>query len=129
MEILVYLKIHSLTFIFRKMSNHQQYLDLLMLNNDHRIKSRPHHIIMMTDFEFKRHFRFTKEATLQLTEILTDQLKHDDQRGNPLNPLQQVLICLNILGGGHFQRTGALVAGVAQSTANRIFHNILNVCQ
>ena len=48
----------------------------------------------MTDFEFKRTFRFTKDGVESLVGLLAPYIGYVDNRGRPLTPLQQVLISL-----------------------------------
>ena len=73
--------------------------------------------VSLSDFEFKKHFRFNKDSVGRLTELLHDDLVFDTKRGLPVPPIQQVCIALNHYGGGHFQRISAWCAGVSQNGA------------
>ena len=72
---------------------------------------------VMTEAEFKRHFRFSKESVGHLTDLLYDDLVFDTNRGLPVPPLQSVCIALNHFSGGHFQRVSGWCAGVSQNAA------------
>ena len=48
----------------------------------------------MTDFEFLRTFRFTKNGVDFLTDLLAPHIQHGN-RGRPLTPLQQVKFSSN----------------------------------
>jgi hypothetical protein len=73
----------------------------------------------ISDNEFRRHFRFTKDQVGQLVVMLSPDLAHESDRGNPLTPLQQLCIALNHYAGGHFQRISGLCGGISQQTAQR----------
>ena len=44
----------------------------------------------MNDIEFKRHFRFTKEHVLKLTELKAEDLISDSNRGLPGDKTSQM---------------------------------------
>ena len=65
-----------------------------------------------------RHYRLTKGAVLQLTELVAEDLGFASDRGSPLTPLQQTCLTLGYLGGGTFQHTAGLIGGVSKSCSN-----------
>ena len=71
----------------------------------------------MSDFEFRKHFRFSKDNVGHITDMLGDELSFDTNRGLPIAPILQVCIALNHMAGGQFQRTSAWCAGVSQNGA------------
>ena len=71
----------------------------------------------MSDYDFKRHFRFSKDSVGRLTDLLAEDLELETNKGLPVPPLEQVCVALNHFGGGHFQRTSGWCSGVSQSTA------------
>ena len=75
-----------------------------------------------TDFDFVCNFRFDKARALHLTSLLEDKLTSPGRGGWPLTPQDIVLIGLNILAGGHFLRTGALLADVSYYAAWNALH-------
>lgn len=75
-----------------------------------------------TDYEFLRNFRFDKAGALHLTSLLEAKLTSPARGGWPLTPQDIVLIGLNILSGGHFLRTGALLADVSYYAALNALH-------
>ena len=70
-----------------------------------------------TDYEFVRNLRFTKIGAIHLTEVLEAELASSTRGGCPLTPQDTVIVSLNILGGGHFLRTGALIVNISCSAA------------
>ena len=67
-------------------------------------------LFAISDAEFRRHFRFTKDQVGELVQMLLPVLTHVTERGHPLTPVQQLCAVLNYYGGGQFQRiTGANV--------------------
>lgn len=64
---------------------------------------------------FSRHYRFTKEGVLRLTDLFEPYLRERDARGSPLTPVQRVCLVLSYYGGGHFQHTSGLIAGSKES--------------
>lgn len=79
----------------------------------------------LSEVEFKANFRFTKANTVRLVEMLADQLEHRKPTNLAMSPLEQVLLTLNILGGGNFFRTTALIANVGRSTVHDNFERVL----
>ena len=69
----------------------------------------------LTDFEFKRHFRFNKESVRRLAEML--DLEPPNNRGLPLSPLQSTCIALNHFAGAHFTRVSAYCGNVSYCAA------------
>ena len=51
--------------------------------------------------------------------FLAEELLPLTTRGRPLFPLDTVCLGLNMMGGGHFQRIGAIVGGISQGAACR----------
>ena len=71
----------------------------------------------LSDFEFKKQFRFSKATVVILEAFIEEDLSTPDERGSPLSPQQQVCLTLNFYGGAHFQRTSGLLWGVSQTCA------------
>ncbi len=82
-------------------------------------------ILAISDEEFRKNFRYSKEHALRLLHMLHADLSHEDGRGDSLTPLQQLCIALNYYGGGMYQRVAALCGGVSQPTVHRC---IAKVC-
>ena len=57
-------------------------------------REKPDFMEEITDFEFKRTFRFTKDGVESLVGLLAPYIGYVDNRGQPLTPLQQVLSSL-----------------------------------
>jgi hypothetical protein len=85
---------------------------------------RADHMVVLSDAEFKRTFRFTKPAVDVIVDMVFDELHLPSNRGLPLSVLQQVLIALNHYAGGQFQRVTALCGGVSQATVCRVIHRV-----
>ena len=60
-------------------------------------KVRDDPIETMNDIEFKRHFRFTKEHVLKLSEFKAEDLISDSNRGLPGDKSPQMFWCKNVL--------------------------------
>ena len=73
--------------------------------------------LSMSDQEFKRHFRLTKNSVTRLCDLLEEDLSFDTNRGMPISPIVQLCITLNHYAGGHFQRISGWCAGVSQNGA------------
>ena len=57
----------------------------------------------------------------RLTDLLRDDLEKANNAGVPFSPEQIVCLSLDILGGGHFQRTQGALSGSSQASV----HNLL----
>lgn len=71
----------------------------------------------LTDFMFKRHFRFSKYGFEELLKMLAPILTHPSRRGGGLDPAIQLQAGLNHLAGRQFQRTTGLTYGASQGNA------------
>ena len=78
---------------------------------------RPDPRELMSEQEFKRHFRFSKASVNRLADMLENDLSFETNRGLPISPPLQILITLNHYAGGHFQRITGWCAGVSQNGA------------
>ncbi len=87
--------------------------------------TRPDRINMMSDRDFKANFRMSKICAQRLADMLDPVICHPTNRSNALTPLNQVLILLNILGGGHFMRTTALIGNVTSSTVFEVMKRVM----
>ena len=56
------------------------------------IRTRSDPFVFMDDVDFPRTFRFTKQNFLRLTDLVSADLLHDNNRGLPDSPLFQVLV-------------------------------------
>ena len=105
--------------LFVKMQ-HALILDLNVRNLRQQQARRVYHprsdpTEYLTDFEFKRHFRFNKESVRRLAEML--DLEPPNNRGLPLSPLQSTCIALNHFAGAHFTRVSAYCGNVSYCAA------------
>ena len=80
---------------------------------------------IMTDKEFKLHFRFSKETVGRIAKMLHTDLALDPQ-GEPLSPVQQLCVALHHYGGGHYQRVTGLCGGVSQNAARTALIQVTN---
>ena len=66
--------------------------DLLNMNRERRRRRviRPDFANSMSDIQFHRNFRFTKEGVNNLIDRVGHHLQFRDNRGSPLTPMQQV---------------------------------------
>ena len=71
----------------------------------------------LTDFMFKRHFRFSKYGFEELLKIVEPILTHPTRRGGGLDPAIQLQARLNNFAGMQFQRTTGLTYGASQCNA------------
>jgi len=71
----------------------------------------------LSDYEFKRTFRFRKDSVDYIVGWLGNALEFPTDRGLPVSPTQQVCIALNHYAGGQFQRVTGMCGGVSQGGA------------
>jgi DDE superfamily endonuclease len=67
--------------------------------------------VVLSDFDFKRHFRFSKDAVVFIADLL--ELERPTDRGLPLTPVQSVCLALNQYAGAHFTRVSAYCGNVS----------------
>ena len=79
----------------------------------------------MGDAEVYRTYRFSREAILEITRFLQDDLTSPTLRTHAVQPLVKVLATLHFLATGSFQRTSALSAGMSQPTVSRCVHQVI----
>ena len=98
----------------------------IMVRKEKEYKTRTDPMNTLSDFEFKRQFRFSKDSVQRLTQLLTGSLEKANNRGLPVKPEDQILITLSHLGGAHFQRTSGWSYGVCQRTAASCVERVVN---
>ena len=81
----------------------------------------------MTDLDFRKQFRYSKEHVLRLTEKMAPFLLAKTSRSNPLSPTLQVCLSLFILGSGSFLRVSGLTGRVSTSTQSRVLDRFLDI--
>jgi hypothetical protein len=104
--------------VFELLEDLHDYNDWARRQNNPRVfRQRVDSTEVLSDTEFKRHFRFDKQSVKVIAEMLHEDLAQPNNRGRPLSPLQQVCIALNHYAGGYFQRISAMCVGVSQTAA------------
>jgi len=63
-----------------------------------------------------KNFRFSYENIDEIVDILRPDLEHENLRGNPMTPEQQVCIALHHYGSQPFKRSTGLIFDVSQGT-------------
>ena len=79
-----------------------------------KLRTRADPMKLYNEREFKRRFRMTKDNVLRLSNLIKHHLEKENNRGHPLLPLQQLLLCLHHLGSASFQRATGDTMGVTQ---------------
>ncbi|XP_036139626.1 putative nuclease HARBI1 isoform X2 [Monomorium pharaonis] len=75
--------------------------------------------------EFKRRFRFSKEAVLHgLLPNIEENLTKINKRGLPIPPVLQLLACLRFYATGSFQLVLGDIISISQSTVSRIIFRV-----
>jgi hypothetical protein len=64
-------------------------------------------------------FLISKESVERLADMIEPDLMFDNNRGQPLSPIQQVCIALHHYTGGQFQRVSGVCGGVSQGAARQ----------
>ena len=100
------------TFFFTLSDSAQYFVSLLFAQPVRFYPERISPIDVLTDFSFKRQFRFDKDNVVRLTNML--DLEKDNNRGLPLTPVQSVCLTLNHFAGAHFNRVSALCGNVSE---------------
>ena len=90
-----------------------------------RVYRRHLDVFGMTASEVYRTFRFSREAILEITTTLQDDITSPTHRSHAVQPLIKVLATLHFLATGSFQRTSGGVAGMAQSSMSRCVHQVV----
>jgi hypothetical protein len=80
--------------------------------------------------ECKAQYRFMPETIDYLAKRLAPVLRRPTKRNNSLNPINQVLICLEYLASGCFYRIGGKLGSVSKSTVCKCLHNVVDgICE
>ena len=77
------------------------------------------------DRELKKNYRFSRDAILEINELVRDALEHPTDRGFAVSSLTQVLACLRFFASGSFQNILGDVLGFSQSTMSRVLHRFV----
>ena len=81
---------------------------------------------LLTDFMFKRHFRFSRHGFEKLLQLVAPMLIHQTRRGGGLEPHIQLQAALNHLSGLQFQRTTGLTYGASQNNARECLVRVVD---
>ncbi|XP_017875626.1 putative nuclease HARBI1, partial [Ceratina calcarata] len=77
------------------------------------------------DAEFKRRYRFSKESVLcGILPKIIDGLKKVNNRGLPIAPELQLLMCLRYYASSSFQQVLGDTMGISQPTVSRIVNRV-----
>ena len=79
-----------------------------------------------SDDEFRKRFRFTKEGTMFILNLISEELEHGTNRGHGLPPMLQLLVTLRYYATGSFQMTVGDLANIHQSTVSRTVKHVSN---
>ncbi|XP_069702656.1 putative nuclease HARBI1 [Periplaneta americana] len=80
------------------------------------------------DIEFKRRFRFHKRTVLDLILPKIERtLAKPNQRGLPVPPVLQLLICLRFYATGSFQIVIGDLCSLSQSTVSRVVNRVSRI--
>ena len=60
--------------------------DLIMVNQMRGRRARPDFLVDVTDLDFKRNFRFSKDGAVCLVELLGGLLTHEDNQWQAPDP-------------------------------------------
>lgn len=78
----------------------------------------------LSDAEFKKRDRFTRDGFFKIVDLLSADLDKVCRRSSPLTTAQRLAMCLQVLASNQFQLLAADTAGVSQSTASRSLSDI-----
>jgi len=70
----------------------------------------------LTDYQFRRHFRFTKESVIRLTDFM-EIPRNRNNRGRPVSAELSMCLFLSHVSGAHFNRTSGLCCDVSKRAA------------
>jgi len=70
----------------------------------------------LTELEFKRHFRFSKDNVIRLTEFM-EIPRPRNNRGLPISAEMSMCLFLSHVGGAHFNRVTGLCGDVSKKAA------------
>lgn len=77
------------------------------------------------EHEFKRRFRFSKESVLfGILPLIEESLTKSNNRGLPISPVLQLLICLRFYSTASFQLVMDDIIQVSQATVSRIVFRV-----
>ena len=101
------------------------------LGAERRFRHRPVPLYGRTPAEIKQHYRFDPRTILYITRKLHATLRRRTNRSNPIDPLLQVLIALDVLAHGSYAQKVASRYHVGKSSVDRVvkrFCAAVNTC-
>lgn len=97
----------------------------LPIQRRQRTRKKVTDFFSLSEVEFKKHLRFTKENVQRLALLLEPNLRRITNRGLPLSVLDQVCIALFQLAGAAFQRITGLAFRVSQYCARVVTKRVV----
>jgi hypothetical protein len=111
--------IRNADFSFRQAIGHERVF-----------RDRQNPLENMLPHECKEKYRFWPETIDYLAKRLSPALSRPTRRSNSLNVINQVLIALEYLASGSFQRIIGTLGNISKSTVCKCLHKVLReICQ
>ncbi|KAJ3628551.1 hypothetical protein MTP99_015850 [Tenebrio molitor] len=77
------------------------------------------------DVEFKRRYRFSKDAVLHgILPLIQNALAKNNNRGLPVQPVMQLLLCLRFFATASFQTVVGDLMSLSQPTVSRVVFRV-----
>ena len=96
-----------------------QFRNRRLLRRNQIFRDRTHPLEVFDDTEVFRKFRLPRQAILDLTDSVSDELQYYFRRPRSLTPVLQVCVALRFYATGTFQDVVGELIGVDQSTVSR----------
>ena len=90
------------------------------MHREHVFRDRVNPLDQFDDIDFQRRYRFTRETTLYLINMLIPDLVFVYGHPNDITPAQQVCLALRFYATGSFQHVAGDLHGLSVSLACRI---------
>jgi hypothetical protein len=87
-------------------------------------KDRSNPLESLNDVEFVKRYRLTKNLTIELIDLLQEDLIRNTDRNKPVPPALQVMSALRFFAGNSFYDTVGEIAGISQGTICKIVSDV-----
>ncbi|XP_071579088.1 putative nuclease HARBI1 [Temnothorax nylanderi] len=106
-------------------SNEEEVEDLPMRAPKRYLRDYPNPFEVYSEWDFKRRFRFSKNSVMfGILPLVEKRLAKINNRGLPISPILQLLICLRFYSTASFQLVLGDIITISQPTISRIVFRV-----
>jgi len=103
-----------------RLQNYEERVQRFAFFRVTRLRDRSNPLEVYSEYEFRRRFRLSRDATMYVVSMIADKLSSPLRRGTQLPPMLQFLVFIRFCAEGSFQLTVGDLQNLSQGTVSKI---------